>query len=203
MTGAEFITHVQAKLNRLDTNAYEDVRPEEVIFFANDALKSLTLGFDLGLYSQLIDKPAALVYLAGLTLIQPELVLTNSAVVLPTSVLKLKDVEAFVVIGTESAWCPTREQDNLLTSTREDNPWTRSYPDTPSYRLIDGKIKFDVSNFSCTKVRYDYLKTPTVITEASTLTYAFMPELEDKTVTLILENLEARRLQTQPTVSKS
>jgi hypothetical protein len=203
MTGATFITHVQVKLNRLDTAAYEDVRPEEVIFFANDALKSLTLGFDLGYYSQLVDRQLLDVYLAGLHKVQPELVVTGNEVALPVTVLKVKGLEAFVVKGTESGWVDTRRQTNEEVPNRESNPFLNSFPDMPNWRLIGGKIKFDAVGFNCTKVRYDYLATPTVITEGSTLTYPFMPELEDKTVILILENLEARRVQTQPAVTKS
>jgi len=204
MTAEVFVTHVQVKLNRLDTNAYEDVRPEEVIFFANDALKLLTLGLDLGLYSQIVNKPAIMVYMADLIKIQPELALTDNKVALPASVLRLKGLEAFVVIESESGWMDTRAQNNENNPDRESNTFLKSYPDTPNYRLIDGDIKFETQdNWNCTKVRYDYLAVPTEITDASTLVYPFMEELEDKTVTLILENLEARRLQTQPSVSKS
>ena len=48
MTGAVFVQEVKAKLNRLDSAAYEDVRVEEVLFFGYDALKYLTLDFDEG-----------------------------------------------------------------------------------------------------------------------------------------------------------
>ena len=203
MTATEFITHVEVKLNRIDTNAYEDVRPEEVIFFANNALKALTLAFDLGMYSQLVDKSAINTYLASLIVPQTEVNLTANAYTLPATVLKFKDMEVNVTKGTETAWCTTRFLDNNNKSIREDNPFTKSFPDTPVFRLINSKIQFDVSDFTCNKIRFEYLKTPTVIEDSSTLTYPFMEELEDKTVTLILENLEAQRLQTQPVVSKS
>lgn len=210
VSGAKFIQNVKVKLNRLDTSEYEDVRPEEVLFFANDALKSLTLAFDIGAYSQLVDINAAKVYLAKLHAHQPEQTLiTDNEGVLPETVFKFKDMEAFVTVpatGTveETGWMDTRWLNNEENSHREDNPFTRSFADTPIFRLIDDtKIKFEVGDFKVTKIRYDYLKYPEVITEASTLTYQFVNELEDKTVTLILENLESRRIQSQPAVSRS
>ena len=48
MTGAEFIQYVKAKLNRLDTAAYNDVRDEEILFFANNAHKVILLLWDTG-----------------------------------------------------------------------------------------------------------------------------------------------------------
>jgi len=203
MNATEFILKVQVKLNRLDSSSYQDVRPEEVLFFAYNALKALTLSFDLGFYSQLVNTPAILVYLASITKHVSELPLTNNAMALNPNILKIKDLKAYVKIGDEEGWQETREFDNERTSDREDNPFLRSFPDTPVYRLIDNTIKFDVNGFECTKVQYDYLVAPAEIRESDTLTYPFMTELEDKTVTLILENLEARRLQTQPAVSKS
>ena len=210
VSGAKFIQNVKVKLNRLDTSEYEDVRPEEVLFFANDALKSLTLAFDMESYPPLIGAEVAKVYLAQLHAHQSEqnLVTVNEGV-LPDTVFKFKDMEAYVTYpasGTvlETGWVDTRWLNNEENSHREDNPFTKSFADKPIYRLIDEtKIKFEVNNFKVTKIRYDYLKYPEVITEGSALTYQFINELEDKTVTLILENLESRRVSTQPAVSRS
>ena len=204
MTAAQFIAEIKVKLNRIDTSAYEDVRPDEVVFFTNDALKSLTLEFDKGFYSQILDTEAINVYLASLIDIQTELALTNNAVALNANVFKFKSVEVEVTKDTETGWvASSRELKNDDNAEREDNPFQRSFMDDPIYRLIDGKIQFEAQDFTCNKVRYDYLRYPTVITQASTLDYTFLNELEDKTVTLILENLEARRLQTQPAVARS
>jgi hypothetical protein len=205
MTGLEFVTYVKVKLNRLDSSAYEDVRPEEIFFYGEEALKKLTLQFDLGQFSQSVDKSTLLVYLASLTKIAPEVTLTNGAITLP-SLLKIKDLEAYVEVtgSTEKGWTSTREFNNDRSSDRTDNPFVKSYADAPVYRLIDGKIKFDTSSvFTVTKIRYEYLQFPGAITEASNLTYPFMSELEDFTVTLILENLEARRLNSQASVSRT
>jgi hypothetical protein len=203
MTGTEFISHVEVKLNRIATSSYEDIRPEEVIFFANDALKALTLEFDLGLYSRLLDEFATKTYLAHLYGVTENVTVTNNKFTLPVDVFKFKDLEAYVTIGAEADWVGTRFLDNTENSTREDNLFTKSYADTPIYRLIDKEVKFEVSDFKVTKARYDYLKYPVVITEASVLDYPFLTELEDKTVTLILENLESGRINSQPVVSKS
>lgn len=204
MTSEEFILNVQVKLNRLDSSSYQDVRPEEVIFFANDALRLLTLAFDVGQYSNIVDKPAILRYLAGSTTTQTELPVTDNKRGVTDNIIKFKDLEAYVVmdVGSEEGWTPTRELSNEYNSKREYNTFTKSYPDRPSYRLINSEITFNVDGFNVTKVRYDYLFV-VEITEVSGVNFPFNQELEDKTVTLILENLEAQRLQTQPIVSKS
>jgi len=203
MTATEFVSHVEVKLNRIDTSSYEDVRPEEIIFFANDALKALTLAFDIGAYSPLLDEFAIKTYLAGLYNHQDDVPVVDNELALVPEVFKFRDMEAYVEVGDEKDWVDTRFLDNILNSTRESNPFRRSFADSPIYRLIDKKIKFEVNDFNVTKARYDYLKYPVEITENSTLDYIFNSELEDKTVTLILENLESRRLASQPQVSRS
>lgn len=204
MTSEEFILNVQVKLNRIDSSSYQDVRPEEVVFFANNALKALTLGFDQGIYSQLIDRPAINRYLAGSVSSQAELAVTDNKRGVVDNIIKFKDLEAYVVMdeGDEEGWVPTRELDNEYNSKKEYNVFTKTYPDRPSYRLVNSEITFNIDGFNVTKVRYDYLFV-VEITEVSGVNFPFNNELEDKTVTLILENLEARRLQTQPAVSKS
>jgi len=207
ITGAEFIQRVQVKLNRIDTSEYEDVRPEEVLFFGYNALKSLTLGFDLGQYPPLVDVDAIKVYLAHLHISDEEDPITDNAFTLPEEVLKFKDLSAFVSYPatdhTETGWVDTRALDNIENTHREDNPFTRSFPDKPIYRLIDLEVKFEVNDFIVTKARYDYLKNPVEFDEGDSLDYPFTNELEDKTVTLILENLESRRISTQPQISRS
>ena len=204
MTTVQFIQEVKVKLNRIDSASYEDVRPDEVVFFANEALKSLTLEFDLGVYSPILNIEAILVYLGSLIGIQTELALTSNGVALNANVFKLKSVEVEVTKGSETGWVGTsREMGTNDNSVREDNPFQRSFMDRPAYRFIDDKIQFDAQDFTCNKVRYDYLRYPAVITEGGNVDYTFTNELQDKTVTLILENLEARRLQTQPAVARS
>lgn len=202
MTGTDFILYVKAKLNRLDTASYEDVRPEEILFFGNEALKTLTLEFDMGRYSPLIDIDSIRNYLASLNITVSSTDISNNEFDVP-SMLKLKDLEGWVVIGDETGWMPCDEKANKDKSHKEENPFAKSYPDTPHFRYADSKIKFDTDEtFNITKVRYIYLRVPPEILENSTLNYTFMSELENKTVTLLLENLESRRLGTQPAVSK-
>lgn len=207
MTGAQFVQRVLVKLNRLDTAQYEDVRPEEVIFFGYNALKALTLTFDLGQYPPLVDVDAVKIYLGHLHHKDEEDPVNGNKFTQPEEVLKFKDMEAYVTTSLsgslETGWVDTRWLDNTENSHREDNPFTRSFPDKPIFRIIDKEVKFEVNDFTVTKARYDYLKNPEEFTEASQLDYPFMNELEDKTVTLILENLESRRVSTQPSVSRS
>jgi len=203
MTGAEFITYIKAKLNRLDTSAYEDIRPEEVLLFANEALKTLVLEFDKGRYSALIDEKVIGGYLNTLIVTEPEADITNNEFTYPSTVLKYRDIDAYVVAGDEEAWRPADDKSRTNKADKEDNPMTKSYPDRPDYRIEDGKVKFDVDDtFNVTKYASTYLKFPDIILSESTLSYPFMTELENKTVTLLLENLDSRRLETQPTVSK-
>ena len=202
MTAVDFIQFVKAKLNRLDSSAYEDIRPEEVLLYANDALKALVLKFDQFRHSTYSDKPNILTYLAQITK-SNEANLVNNKVALPT-ILKFKDVEVFVTVGTRSGWMETREYDNNRASERKGNPFLKSYPDSPVYRLINDEILFETdSSFNCTKVKYDYLELPQEITLGSTIDYTFIPELQNETVTLLLETLESRRLASQPVTSKS
>lgn len=207
MTGAEFITYVQLKLNRIDTSSYEDVRPEEILFFAHEALKKMTLDFDMGKYSQFTDRETLLNYLASITKSSAEVVLSVNKVALP-QLLKIKGMSVFVrtnLSGSEeTGWQVGKIEDNVENSDKEYNPFTRSYPDKPGYTLLNGVIDFSNDlGFTCEKIRYDYLVFPAVITETSNLTFPFMMELEDSTVTLILENLESQRLQSQMAISKS
>lgn len=202
ITGEIFITHIKAKLNRLDSAAYEDIQPEEVLLFANDALKNLILQFDLGQFSHIVDVLATKKYLATLYSSTGELPLTYSKVTVPDC-LKLRNVEVYVEIEDEKGWVPGRDKDHINFTGLKESPFLRSFADNPIFRLIDGDILFEAPDFNCTKMRSDLLITPLEITEDSILTYPFIPELENKTVTLLLENLEGRRLNSQPVVSKS
>jgi hypothetical protein len=125
MTGAEFITYVQLKLNRIDTSSYEDVRPEEILFFAHEALKKLTLDFDLGKYSQFTDRETLLNYLASITKTSAEIDLTDNKVVLP-ELLKIKGMSVFVQTDLsgedEEGWQVGTVEDNKENSETEYNP---------------------------------------------------------------------------------
>lgn len=208
MTGAEFITFIKAKLNRLDSSANEDVRPEEVLLFANDALKNLVLNFDIGNYSPALDKNVILNYLSTLTVLSPEITLANNSVAIPLY-LKIKDMQVLVSIAattstpTESGWVTTRALDNNKSSSRENNSFMKSYPDMPTYRITDSKILFMTDGFTCSKLKYEYIKYPPEITEAGSISFIYMKELQDATVTSILETLESRRVQSQAVVSKT
>lgn len=203
MTGEEFITYVKLKLNKLDTSSYEEVRPEEVLFFGTEAIKRLTLDFDIEKFSPALDREAMLNYLASLTEHKAEQNLTSGSIDLE-KMLKLKDVSVHVKIGEEEGWQPTRFMDNNMTTDREDNPFMQSYPDTPTFRLISNKLSFDpVAGCTFDMVKYDYLTYPEDLAEDTEINFPFTMELEDLTVTLLLEDLESRRIQSQPLISKS
>lgn len=206
MNAETFVLQVKAKLNRLDSAAYEDVRVEEIYFFGYDALKDLTIDFDSDQYGKYKDDKNIHVYLASLIKHSSEQNLVDNKIELP-DVFKIKSMAVFVTIGAgdqqETGWQPGREIDAHDNTETEYNPFTRSYPDKPAYRLIDDNIEFFVNDFICSKLKYDYLVYPAVIDDASDLDMVFIKELQDKTVTLILENLESRRIQSQPVVSRS
>jgi hypothetical protein len=102
----------------------------------------------------------------------------------------------------EEGWQPTRELDNSRNSNTNFNPFGKSFADRPSYVLQDSKIKFFTNDFICKDARITYLEQPKLITKDQELNMPFVNELQDHTVTLILENLESRRIQTQPPISK-
>lgn len=208
MTGAEFITYVKAKLNRLDTEAYQDVRDEEVLFYAFDALKNLSLLYDKGMVPATLDRETVSNYLASITKTSGVVALVNNKVALPL-VLKIKDIRVSVTVDGVTGMTKSNLVDNIKSSDRWDNPFTQSQADQPNYRLIDNEIVFEqprtgeFSAFTCTMIIYEYLEYPTEITESTVLDMPFVKELQDKTATLILENLESNRVQSQPIVSNS
>jgi len=202
MTGAEFITYVKVKINRLDTAAYEAVDPEEILFYGREAMKRISLDFDKGVYRGTLNSATYLNYLASITKTEPEKVCTDGAIALPL-LLKLKDVQAYVTVGANSGWVPCEPETNESNSLRENNPFEKSFVDMPNYRLIDDKIQVVQNGFTCSKIKYEYLKYPDEITEVSIINVPYQSELEDMTATLVLENLESRRIETQPAISRS
>jgi hypothetical protein len=114
------------------------------------------------------------------------------------------DLEVRVIFteGSSEGWQPTRELDNNRNSNKNYSPFNKSFPDRPSYVLQDSKIIFFVNGFACKNIKIIYLEQPTLITESQQLNMPFVNELQDETVTLILENLESRRVQTQPSITK-
>jgi hypothetical protein len=102
MTGEDFVLYVKAKLNRIDTSSWEDVRSEEVLFFATEALKKLSVRFDTGIIQPTIDEHTRQAYLASITKIT-EIDLPNNEQILPL-LIKIKDVSVHVYCGNFTAW---------------------------------------------------------------------------------------------------
>jgi len=205
MTGTEFVGNVKVKLNRLDSNAYADILQEEILFFGTDALKKLTLKINNGRLNYIASPETLLVYLAGLIKVSNEIELTDNKVAIPEDVLLIKDIVVEVTADGETAWVPGRLITTRISESLHPDPFTRSYPDKPGYEMLGGNINFPIveGDFVCNKIRIEYLIMPDELQTTSTINFPFTDELEDETVTLILENLESRRLQSQPTVSKS
>ena len=102
MTGEDFVLYVKAKLNRIDTSSWEDVRSEEVLFFATEALKKLSVKFDTGMIQPTIDEHTRQAYLASITKIV-EIDLLNNEQILPL-LIKIKDVYVHVLCGDFTDW---------------------------------------------------------------------------------------------------
>ena len=198
MTGAEFSLYVKAKLNRLDTSSWEDVRTEEILFFGRDALKRLSLRYDAGTVPVHLQGSIMNMYLSSIT----ETIVLNltGGVALLTSILKIKDTKVQVKIGNELRYVPTRELATQDLSFVTNSPLSKSFPDKPIYYLSQNSITFVEDGFSCEKVEIKFIKFPAEILENSILDIPFTMELQDETVKLILENLESRRIQTQPAI---
>lgn len=201
MQAEDFILFVKAKLNRIDTSFWQDVREEEVLFFGTEALKKLALRFDSGQVPPTLDRATVNNYLAYIT-DKTTISLTSNKTDLP-SLIKLKNVSVKVNIGSKSSWQPAKEVESQGESEREYNPFTLSFPDRPNYMMVGKEIVFFAEGFTCSDIRITYLEQPELIKESDVLDIPFINELQDETVTLILENLESRRLQTQPTITKS
>lgn len=207
MTGSEFVQYVKAKLSRLDTAFHEDVRTEEVLMYAHDALKSLTIEYDSGKIPSVLDSKVIAIYLSSVTEdILGDLSLIEEgkfARITISNYLKLKNLTVEVTAGTATSWQPTREiAVDDFTGTQY-NPFTKGFPDRPSYFFSSGFLVFPLSGYVCNKIKAVALKNPAAIEENSNLSsIPFVKELQDKTVTLILENLESRRIQTQPVISR-
>lgn len=205
MTGGEFAERVKVRLNRLDSNSYSDILTEEILFFGTDALKKLTVR----LYNGQIDAktpPAGInLYLASVEDTTPEIALVDNKVAIPSDFLLIKDMEVYVTVDDVEGWVPARFLTTRTSVGKLTDPFTRSYPDNPGYEMIDEHIVFPIKDgdFVCSKIIVQYLKMPDDLTTSSNIQFPFEDELESETTTLILENLESRRLSTQPTVSKS
>ena len=199
MTGTEFALYVKAKLNRLDTSSWEDVRTEEILFFGRDALKRLSLRYDAGNVPPHLAGSVMNVYLASITETISEPLISGS-VLLP-SILKIKDAKVLVKIGNASRLMPTRELPTERLSNVQNSPLSRSFPDKPIYYIKGSTIYFIEDGFTCERVDIEALKFPEEILENSQIDIPFTMELEDETVKLILENLESRRIQTQPAIT--
>jgi hypothetical protein len=200
ITGAEFLIYVKAKLNRLDTNAYADIRDELIFLLAHDALKYLILQYDTGQVTKGVDQASINNYLASITK-QDTKDLTDNAVELP-GVLKIKDMVVEVTVESETGFVPAVEFTNQSISQKEHNYFSESKAYEPSYRLIDGKIKFEVTDFVCNKIKFEYLEQPIMLDSTTQINLPFITEFEDRTVTLILENIEQQRLGSQPQVTQ-
>jgi hypothetical protein len=208
ITGAEFLIYVKAKLNRLDTNAYADIRDEFIFLMAQDAIKFLVLQYDTGQTTKGTDQASLNNYLASITKTGSK-DLADNAVDLPNDILKIKDMVVNVKVDSEEGFVSALEFTNHKISQKESNYFSESKAYEPTYRLIDNKIKFitkkildESANFICTKIKYEYLEQPEMFNSSSQIELPFIQELEDRTVTLILENLEQQRLGSQPQVTQ-
>jgi len=205
MTGSEFVARVKVRLNRLDSNSYSDILPEEILFFGSDALKKLTVRLYRGQIDAKTPPEGIALYLASVDAVTPEVLLVENKVAIPSDFLLIKDMEVFVKVDQESGWVPARYLTTRTSVSKLTDPWSKSFPDNPAYELVENNIVFPISNeeFVCEKIKVEYLKKPDELTTSSIIEFPFEDELESETTTLILENLESRRLSTQPTVSKS
>lgn len=205
MTGADFVQRVKVKLNRLDSNAYSDILPEEVLFFGTDALKKMTIKLFNGQINFYAPRDVTSLYLSSVDAVSDEITLTNNAVAIPDDVLMIKDIEVNVTVDNITGWVPARVLTTRISVSTLTDPFNKSFADKPSYELVENNIKFPIKDeeFVCNKIKIEYLIMPDDLATDSVIDFPFGQELEDETVTLILENLMNRRLQTQPTVSKS
>jgi hypothetical protein len=139
MTGIEFSLYVKAKLNRIDTSSWEDVRIEEVLFFATEALKKLSVRFDTGMTTPIVDEHTRQAYLASITKIV-EIDLLNNEQILPL-LIKIKDVSVHVLCGDFTDW---EDSINVVSSTPVANAGLDQEIELPSRSInLNGSLSSD------------------------------------------------------------
>ena len=213
MTGGEFVLYVKAKLNRLDTAAYTDVRSEEILFFGRDALQLLLLDFDRGAFSPSIDKNTALIYLNSMTETKSlQKVQDEDCKFEFPDAIKYKDLNLEIEVEyngkTYTDTKPLRVMPSEGLSLLEQTDFRRSTISEPNCYLTDNILKvikdsdYGEDDIVCKAVTCLYIKRPKELEEDGEIPVAFTKELQDKTVSLILENIENNRLRTQPIITK-
>jgi len=100
-------------------------------------------------------------------------------------------------------------------STIQEDPFNRSYNQIPTYYIVGNKIYFPTDgSFTILGVIPYYVRQPTTVALGSQyvsqgvdvncdLSVELHDEIIDSTVSMILENIESPRVQTQPALSRS
>jgi hypothetical protein len=183
MTGVEFSLYVKAKLNRIDTSSWEDVRTEEILFFATEALKKLSVRFDTGMTPPIIDEHTRQAYLASITKIV-EIDLRNNEQILPL-LIKIKDVYVYVLCGDFTDW--TDSVDVVLSTPIANAGLDREIQLPTRTIILDGSLSSDqfspitynwvvsagsLSNNTAIKPTWTFPDSPGVYTAVLTVTNA-------------------------------
>ena len=121
---------------------------------------------------------------------------------IPTTQLKIKSAKFYITAGDKSKWIPGHLMDNTKKDFKEFKSFTASTAARPHYRLTGNSISVEENNFTASQAVLTSLMMPPAVTSSSVLEIPFMSELQNKTVSLILENLESPRIQTQPVITQ-
>jgi hypothetical protein len=212
MTGRQAIIRLKAKLNSLDTASNRTVRPELALLFLNDA------------YSKLVDAKYEKTQQEDSTAFQLNQKttddlnhLTNTIYVTPTKVgdeyivelTELTNYSHHLRSSLEVQFEGKTYRVNKLNYKSIDtigtvfgDPFNSTEPLNPIVYFESNKIIVLTDNFSVSKHKITYLKSPSEITLDSTIEAPFVDSIIDVAAWLILESWGDPRAQSKITIDK-
>jgi len=213
MTGKDAVLQVMVNLNRLNTASNRVIQPEVVLLMLNKAALKLTKekyffninrgiasndreGFQKNQYST--DELNSLVVTASINAV-------NGVAPLPSDYLF--HVRHSVIIKradnseTVSHTPKLQKIDNL--GEVYSDPFNKPNEVEPVSFFSDNYIQSDAgTGNTVTKILFNYLKKPEEITLTSVVKLAFIDDVIDAAVTLILDTWESPRMATQPQINE-
>lgn len=218
--GRELILKLKAKLNKLDTSSNRSLRPEMALEFLNDAHIKLvrakyskdggaqdTTAFQ---YSQLttdeLDPYTKNIKLDFIASGQRDQKVDGEYHI------EKGDLDNYFIhlnsliqtkFNENSGWkTPNYMTLDQVATTRND-PFNNSVFSAPVMYQEENKFKIIADDFEVNAVKISYLIKPKTITVDSTVVCPFEDELVDTAATLILENWQDGRVQSQPVINQT
>ncbi|WP_428743147.1 hypothetical protein [Tenacibaculum sp.] len=217
-TGKELILKLKAKLNKLDTSSNRAVKPELALLFLNDAYIKLVRSK----YSKNGGQADSTAFqYTQLTTDELDFLTINKKSSKGDFVISKEDSEYIidkselenyfihlkaslkVKSGNTTDWTSPNYKTLDEVETSYGDPFNSSIFKDPVLYQEDNKFKIVATDFEVVDASISYLRKPETITVVSEHNIPFEDELVDYTATLILENWEDARAQSQYQVTKA